>query len=366
MAHFLSTTLLSLLLSALFTTPTINAQSIVGQGFGDEFGGWQQQQQQQQLLQQQQAPPSTVPREFFDKRKYVLFRASELGNPNRKVAVINDWTSASPNNWFARQQAAKTWGVPETMRGVWWMSGNPMGTLVSNAWCVWDGQKRTMQLKVAGPSWIFAATNEGLNSMKASERSDLHYNMKFENPQFTKAHLEPVFGKRPTVFSRLMDQILNYKLEYKPGPNGEPGWKRVSGGGLFRPQGGNYDMIQVLDRYGNTVPRGYQAMVRDVAEKKKGNGWLVYKCEKQGCASDTDVLVRALGHNATVDDDEVMKKFDQLDQESSERVASTVERGNITEIATMLGLSVDGDQDPELQSELLRILQEVEDEEDGK
>ena len=125
-------------------------------------------------------------------------------------------------------------------------------------------------------------------------------------------------------------------------------------------------MIQVLDRYGNTVQRGYQAMVRDVAEKKKGNGWLVYKCEKQGCASDTDVLVRALGHNATVDDDEVMKKFDQLDQESSERVASTVERGNITEIATMLGLSVDGDQDPELQSELLRILQEVEDEEDGK
>ena len=31
MAHFLSTTLLSLLLSALFTTPTINAQSIVAE-----------------------------------------------------------------------------------------------------------------------------------------------------------------------------------------------------------------------------------------------------------------------------------------------------------------------------------------------
>ena len=363
-----------------------------GDGFGGGFGGWQQQPQQQQLLQQQQAgrrwwrpggtttppsqytspsaqqgPPSTVPREFFDNRKYVLFRASELGNPNRKVAVINDWTSASPNNWFARQQAAKTWGVPETMRGVWWMSGNPLpGTLVSNAWCVWDGRKRTMQMKIAGPSWIDAATKEGLDSMKAAERFDYRYNIKFENPQFTKAHLEPVYGKRRTVFSRLVDRILNFKLEYKRGRNGEPGWKRVSGGGLFRPQGGNYEMIQVLDRYGNTVQRGYQAMVRDVAEKKKGNGWLVYKCEKQGCASDADVLVRNLGHNATVDDDEVMKKFDQLDQESSERVASTVERGNITEIATMLGLSVDDDQDPELQSELLRILQEVEDEEGGK
>ena len=163
-----------------------------------------------------------------------------------------------------------------------------------------------MQMKIAGPSWIDAATKEGLDSMKAAERFDYRYNIKFENPQFTKAHLEPVYGKRRTVFSRLVDRILNFKLEYKRGRNGEPGWKRVSGGGLFRPQGGNYEMIQVLDRYGNTVQRGYQAMVRDVAEKKKGNGWLVYKCEKQGCASEIDVLVRNMGDNATVDDAEVM------------------------------------------------------------
>lgn len=242
-------------------------------------------------------PPATVPREFFDTSKYVLFHVEELATEPRKVAIIRDWFNES-SSWSAalRQRQSETAGVPTNMRGIWWMEGNPLpSTLVTNAHSVWDAATRSLTFDVGGPAWIEAATRAGLNSLNAAAGFGYRYRIEFEDNSYERARIVPMYGERETVFSRLVDRILNFKLVYRSRVDGEPAWERVSGSLGIRPSGGNYRMRQVIDADGKPRAEALRDLIADVQQASKGNGWLVF-CLRAGCGSDS------LAKSAQVDD----------------------------------------------------------------
>ncbi len=159
-------------------------------------------------------------------------------------------------------KAFKTTNLPEVLKGVFFMDGNPLPDHCITMYNVdWDSQTRTLLLPVSAPiQWTFHRSIPGWILLRGAQLFRFTYKITFADDSLEQARLIPLFLGIP-----IPTWIVNPIMSRETNSNGDI-WARKNFwfGGVLRV--GEYTLRRVVNAEGEYTP-AFTDMLTKVADE---------------------------------------------------------------------------------------------------